>query len=123
MNRKDQALEHYNLLFQQGKLNFQDFDISTLPEPTQNYVGMWVKFFNRSVKLHLPIFEDTYLFQIIHPIIKFLIHDPIEVSHMWGDKAFGNIDNNLALSLISASASKIPPDDLKDIFDAIDKSA
>jgi hypothetical protein len=110
-------------LFKQRKLNFQDFQIEELPESTQQYLLAWVKYFKRDAKLHTPIFMDTYVFLISHPIVKYLIHDPIDKEHQWGDKNFENLNNNQALVLMSASAKNtpIPPDDLKDAFDYIDK--
>lgn len=120
-SRQKRALDHYNLLFQHKEFRFQDFDVDTLPESTKKYLNTWVIFFKRTVELHMPVFENTYVFHIAHPVVKYLICDAISETHMWGDKNFENIDNNMALSLMSASMSSgISPEDLKDIFDHMD---
>jgi len=119
MNRQERALNYYNSLFENNEFNFVEFDASSLPETTRRYYMMWVEGLGHTAKLHKPVREETYVFLLDHPIIKYLLHDAVAGSHMWGDKNFENMDNNLALSLLGKGGG-LGIDMLKDIYDSMD---
>ena len=123
MDEYTKALAHHNTLFQRGELNFQDFMPSDLPSSTKAYFMMWVDSNGWSAKLHQPVEDNLYLFEIDHPMVRYLVHLPSDEwgEHMWGDKNFENLDNNLALSLLVPNKQFGGPETIKDIFDSMDE--
>jgi len=120
-NSAMKAIEIYNKLFAENKLNFSDFEISELPESTRRYLETIVLDLGYSVSLHNPVIDDEYLFRINHPIMKYLLHNPNYPSHIWADTDFNNVENNQALVLLFVPLDDLPEDDIKKLCDHIKK--
>lgn len=113
------ALEIYNELFAKGELNFVDFDINELPKATTSYFKMFITEHGWSAKLHKPVIDGEYLFQINHPKVRYLAHDSENAGHIWADENFDNLDNNEALIELSGLKGQNAKM-MKKMFDDID---
>lgn len=117
----DEALKHYNHLFATDNFNWTDTNIEELPESTRKYIKHILDS-GHTVKLHLPVEGDLYLFLVNSEAVPYFIHHANYSSHMYGDKDFNNIHPNQAISALCCEQYGIPTDSLTKIFDKIDES-
>jgi hypothetical protein len=135
MNQRE-ITEAYNKIHEKGEFDFQEFAMEELPESTQRYLMMWVEHFGYTALVHTPPIEGTFVFKINHPVVQFLVHDSLACSgcgerscgcnmskgsHMWGNKNFDNLDNNLALALLVEKGADLGPERIQEIFDKFDR--
>ena len=70
--------------------------------------------------MHSPPIDGVYLFEIQHPIVRYLMHDSSNSSHMWGDKNFDDMDNNLALAMLSEKRTGLGIERTQEILERFD---
>jgi hypothetical protein len=97
-DRVQYTINRYNEIVESGQLNLVDVNLGELPASTQKYVKVWLGSFGIPFKLHKPVINHTYLFVVDDNLARYLMHDSLKGSHMWGDKNFDNLDNNTVLA-------------------------
>lgn len=102
-DRKQNELDQYNAIAQNGAWSFKDVSLEELPDSTRKYVETFLVQLGMSFKLHKPVIGNTYVFSINNDLVRFLIHNAVSGEHMWGDKNFDNIDNNTTLAHLIGS--------------------
>ncbi len=110
-----QALEKMNEMFKNNSFLWIKVDFKTLPPSTRNYLQKFVTCYKHKVNRHVDTIDGQYVFKIDHPEVAYLIHNPGNATHMWGDKNFENMDGNCALAVLAGAPG------LKPIFDVLDK--
>lgn len=96
-------VELYNDLHREGAFDFVPLEQLELPATTREYLNMVVLELGYQVQVHRQPEGGVYLFQINHPVVRYLMYDPAgKGRHMWGNRRFDNLDNNMAIAMLAA---------------------
>jgi hypothetical protein len=86
--RLSEIADEYERLIGEGSIGWSQADLSKLPPNTKSYLEMMLVIPQWDFEVADQVIEDTYLFRIDHPVIKYLHHIPQTDQHMWAGEGF-----------------------------------
>lgn len=90
MDRKELSFiaDEYERLVGDGSITWKPVDLDELPINTRSYVEMMLVEPGYTFSVSDKVVKGTYLFQVEHPVVKFLHHIPQFETHMWAGEGF-----------------------------------
>lgn len=98
-----EAAEIYKNCLDSDLLTFEVYEKSKVPECTANYVTLMLCESAVGFKLCSQSFNNTFLFSVDDPFVKYLHHDPVLGIHRWADESLDAVlDNDIVFNYFMA---------------------